>query len=213
MKKLKEKNKNRLITIGSFLVIVICLIIIGFEVFSMNQIKENNEALLNDFFEEQEVIAEQEENVSLDIKEEQKPIQEIKEKESYIGVIEIKKINLTQGFYNINSKNNDVNKNIQVIKESNMPDVIAGNLIIAGHSGNGKYSYFRNLKKLEIKDEAIVHYQGKSYEYTLVDKYEINKDGTAKIKRNKNKNILTLITCKENSNKQIVFIFELKTIN
>ena len=51
MKKLKEKNKNRLITIGSFLVIVICLIIIGFEVFSMNQIKENNEALLNDFFE------------------------------------------------------------------------------------------------------------------------------------------------------------------
>ena len=81
MKKLKEKNKNRLITIGSFLVIVICLIIIGFEVFSMNQIKENNEVLLNDFFEEQEVIVEQEENVSLDTKEEQTPIQEIKEKE------------------------------------------------------------------------------------------------------------------------------------
>ena len=69
MKKLKEKNKNRLITIGSFLVIVICLIIIGFEVFSMNQIKENNEILLNDFFEEQEVIVEQEEKEEKYIKE------------------------------------------------------------------------------------------------------------------------------------------------
>ena len=204
MKKLKEKNKNRLITIGSFLVIIICLIVIGLEVFSMNQIKENNDILLNDFFEEQEVIIEQEDNIPLEIKEESKPIQKVEEKESYVGVIEIKKINLTQGFYNINSKKNNVNKNIQVIKESNMPDVINGNLIIAGHSGNGKYSYFRNLKKLDIKDEAIVHY---------IDKYEISKDGTAEIKRNKNKNILTLITCKENSDKQVIFIFELKIIN
>ena len=39
--------------------------------------------------------------------------------------------------------------------------------------------------------------------------YLIDKTGTAEIIRNKNKSTLTLITCKHNTNKQIIVIAEL----
>ena len=47
-------------------------------------------------------------------------------------------------------------------------------------------------------------------EYRLVKRYEIEKTGIANISRNGKKTTLTLITCKDNSNKQLVFIFELE---
>ena len=53
---------------------------------------------------------------------------------------------------------------------------------------------------------------GRTYNYKLVNTYEIEKTGTAHIKRNGEKNTLTLITCKHNTNKQLVFIFELNEI-
>ena len=70
--------------------------------------------------------------------------------ESYIGYLEISKISFRRGFYNINSSLNNVDANIEIIKGSDMPDVTNGNLIIAGHSGTGWNSFFRNLYKLEI---------------------------------------------------------------
>lgn len=93
-----------------------------------------------------------------------------------------------------------------------MPNIENGNVIIAGHSGSSYVSFFRNLNKLDLYDEAIIYFEGKQYNYQLKNKYEIDKTGQAVIKRNKEKNVLTLITCKHNTNKQIVFIFELNEI-
>lgn len=90
-----------------------------------------------------------------------------------------------------------------------MPDEINGNLMIAGHSGTSKISYFRNLYKLEKDDLAYVYYNGGRYVYKLVNSYDIQKTGEATISRNGQKTTLTLITCKHNTDKQTVFIFEL----
>ena len=130
--------------------------------------------------------------------------------ENYIGILSIEKIGFQRGFYKIDSKLNNVNKNIEVLKSSNMPDVYHGNLIIAGHSGTSKTAYFKNLNKLEIGDIAKVNYQAKTYNYELVKIYEIAKTSNASIIRNQNKNTLTLITCKRKSNQQLIFIFELE---
>ena len=81
--------------------------------------------------------------------------------------------------------------------------------MVAGHSGNGRISYFRNLNKLTQDDEVSIFYQGKEYKYKVVNMYDIEKTGTANIIRNKEKTTLTLITCRHNTNKQIVVICEL----
>ena len=90
-----------------------------------------------------------------------------------------------------------------------MPDVEKGNVILAGHSGNSSISYFRKLHKLQNDDMVSIVYNNKEYKYKMVNSYEIEKTGYAHIVRNAEKSTLTLITCKSNSNKQIVIICEL----
>ena len=130
-------------------------------------------------------------------------------KENYIAVIEIPTIKLKHGLYKKNSKNNNVNKNIEILDDSSTPDVDGGNVILAGHSGTGRVAYFKNLIDLKYKDQTYIYYDGIKYVYEVVNIYEIEKTGYASIHRNINKNTLTMITCKPNTNKQIVIISEL----
>lgn len=130
--------------------------------------------------------------------------------ESYIGYLEIPKINFKRGFYDIDSKLNTVESNIEIIKESDMPDVTNGNLIIAGHSGTGWKAFFKDLYKLEINDEVIVTYSGLNYKYKITKIYKEKNTGTVSIKRNYEKTTLTLITCtKDDSSTQTIYIAEL----
>ncbi len=133
--------------------------------------------------------------------------------ESYIGYLEIPKIKFRRGFYNINSKLNTVEANIEIIKGSDLPDVNNGNLIIAGHSGTGWKAFFKDLYKLEVGDEAIVTYAGLNYTYKITNIYKEKNTGTVSIKRNYAKRTLTLITCtKDDSSTQTIYIAELSSI-
>ena len=128
---------------------------------------------------------------------------------NYIAMLKIPKINLERGLVSPTSIHNNVNENIQILKESDYPDKENGNFILASHSGRGKTAYFKYLNKLEIDDKVYITFNGKEYEYKVMNYYEINKNGTAHIIRNADETTLTLITCISNTNKQIVYICEL----
>lgn len=132
---------------------------------------------------------------------------------NYIALLEIPKIKLKKGLVDEESKFNDINYNIKIIRSSTMPNVKNGNLILAAHSGNSKISYFKNLDKL-IKDDIVkVYYRGNMYTYKTTNIYEVLKTGAVEIIRDKNKTTLTLITCdKRDHNKQIVIISELLSV-
>ncbi len=128
---------------------------------------------------------------------------------NYIALIKIPKINLEKVLCNINSKCNNVNQNIQILKESDYPDIENGNFILAGHSGTRYISYFKNLDKLVVGDNVSILFNGYEYRYEIKRIYDIEKTGTADIVRNQDKTTLTLITCRHNTNKQIIIICEL----
>lgn len=127
-------------------------------------------------------------------------------KNNYLGVLEIPKINLRQGFFEYGSPLNTVDKNIEVIETSQMPDIENSNLILAAHSGNSAIAYFKHLDQLEIGDIVYINYQDKQYKYIIDNIYDKNKTGYIEIIRDKDKNTITLITCKKNTNMQTVFI-------
>ena len=128
---------------------------------------------------------------------------------NYLGILEIPKINLKRGFYDLTSKYNNVDDNITVINGSTFPDQSNNNLILAAHSGDCNYCFFDKLYKLKINDIANIQYKNNKYQYKIVNIYEVKKDGTVVIHRNYDKSCLTLITCTRNSNtKQTVYIFE-----
>ena len=110
-----------------------------------------------------EIKQEKKEEVKEEKQIENKPINE------YIGYLNIPKINLNKGFLDINSPNNTVEKNIQVIEGSDYPDKEKGNLIIAGHSGTGWKAFFNDLYKLEQGDTLIVSFKEHKYIYKIVN--------------------------------------------
>lgn len=213
----KNKNidkKEQLIKIvASFIFLIGSFMYIG-------RIAYNYYVELRDYNKAQEFLnigKEEVEEIKVDIDEEEikeQPKQEEKKTSNYnyIGVLEIPKINIKRGFLNIKDKGNNVNKNLQVIKGSDMPNVKNGNLIIAAHSGNSYISYFKNLHKLSNDDVAYVYFNNIKYTYKVVGKYDAEKNGKVTIHRDNKKNTLTLITCSQtDKTKQIVYILELES--
>lgn len=200
--KIKRKNKSWLIIIGS-LIFLSGIGLITYDYLSNRKIDKKETELLEEFYEiEDEIESIEEPQVVAEEKEQVKV--------NYIAVLKISKIGLERGLVDPNSYLNNVNYNLEWLDGSSMPNEENGNVIIAGHSGSARISYFRKLDKLDIDDEISIDYQNKNYTYKVTDKYLIEKTGSAEIIKNKNKNTLTLITCKHNTNYQIVIIAELK---
>lgn len=129
---------------------------------------------------------------------------------SYLGILEIPNIQIKQGFYSLSSPKNTVDKNVQIIEGSMMPDSGFGCLILAAHSGNSKRSYFKNLYKLDINDIASIYYKKKKYIYKYIYKYQEIKDGSVSIPEDINQTSLILITCsREFKNLQDIYVFKL----
>ena len=74
---------------------------------------------------------------------------------------------------------------------------------------NSNISYFKNLNKMELNDLIYVYYNGEKFNYKITNIYDVEKTGQVSISKNNNANTLTLITCRHNTNKQIVIIAEL----
>jgi len=203
IKKEKKIRKYLLIMIGIF------FILFGISFLSYKYIKELR---LNKIEEESIELYLEKENTQEEQKEtiEQEEVKEEKKEEQviidYIGVIEIPKINLKKGIVSSNSKYNNVNKNIYTISNSTFPnEEEISHIILAGHSGNSYISYFRNLKKLKKDDLIYFYYNNQTYIYSITKTYEVEKTGTIAVGIY-SKDAMTLITCVDNSNKQLVIV-------
>ena len=230
IKKISEKKELLLFIIGSLL-IVIAIFLLFYEriQFVKEQLFTEISALIDaeimesddinidtDYFEEVE-DENIEENPSDDDPNQnnnnQTPKPNTNIKKEYIGYLEIPKISLKYGFVAKDSYYNNVNRNIQIIKEADFPDVSGGNFIIAGHSGNAGISYFRNLYLLKEGDIARVTYNSKLYTYKIVNIYKAEKTGSVTIVRDTSKSTLTLITCSYKDKKhQTIYIAELQNV-
>ena len=204
----KERRNSQVTTA----VISALLLIVGGFFLSYNYIQSKKivayDYMSNAFYNGEEIITITEEEQG------NEPIEEEEEEgevtNDYIGYLTIPKINLTKGFLDKRSPENNVDKNILVVNGSNYPGTDRGNFIVAGHSGTGWNSFFNDLYKLNLDDIAEVSYKGKKYTYKIVNIYTQPKVGNIAIYRDYSKTTLTLITCTNNdSTTQTVYIAEL----
>lgn len=191
------------------------VILLGGFIFSYNYTKSKKilayEYMNNTFDEkkEKEEKTEEKENQDSKTKEEIKKEEENNEKATYdyIGYLEIPKIKLKKGFVSKKSRDNNVEKNIFIVDQSDYPDKKNGNFIIAAHSGSGWKAFFNDLYKLEKNNDIYITYKNKKYTYKIADIYQQKKTGTIAIYRDYNKTTLTLVTCTNNDDTtQTVYI-------
>lgn len=192
---IKEINNNRkkILILSSFAICFIMITIGATLIFSYNksnnQLSEIDQISLDSFFN----------------KDTQNSVDETENNEKiidYMAVIEIPKIGLKQGIPYMNSKDNNVDRNIIVVDGSVTPDVEKGTFILASHSGNSYISYFKHLYKLKNNDEIYIYYQNYKYVYTVEDISVIEKTGSMTVKRDITRNTLILVTCTNNSDSE-----------
>ena len=209
-----QKNKtNYKMTI----ILGVILITFGITLMSNNYIKTKREETFNDMnlllldssIDEVNTEESNDETPNEEVDEEPSKSDTSNNYEPYLAVLKIPKLNLERGFYDKTSSLNNVDYNILFHSNSDYPDKLNGNVILASHSGTSSISYFKNLYKLELGDEAQINYKNTTYTYKVVNIYKEEKDGTIAIYRNKENSTLTLITCTKNDNaKQTVYILE-----
>ena len=183
-----NKTKRRKLTPNKVAIIGTIITMIGGFLLSYNYVQAKKvvayDYMSNVFYNEDEVN-----NIKNQI-EEQEEKEEVKEElpetynDDYIGYLNIPKINLTKGFVDKRSSENDVEKNILVVEGSNYPNVKKGNLILAGHSGTGWKAFFNDLQQLTNGDVIYVTYKNKKYKYKIVNIYKQSKVGRIAIYRN-----------------------------
>lgn len=211
-----EKNKNKKLS-ANLVALVGAILIVGSLFLIFYNFINKKRLVAYDYINEQLNTNVDVKNVSSTdegAKEYEKESEEDTDLEHYIGYLEIPKIGFNRGFYNIESPQNNVESNIQVIKGSSMPTKKNGNLIIAGHSGTGWKAFFNDLYQLSIGDQAIVTYKNHKYTYQIEDISKQAKTGTLTIRRNRSKTTLTLITCTNNdSTTQTIYVASLVNVS
>lgn len=200
-KPIKSKRKTKLILIGS-LMIFITLGFFSYKYLNLYLIQDKEERSVKYYLNKvtDKII---DNNIDDNITEEKDLI-------NYIAVVEIPKIKLVRGLVDKNDSLNNVDYNIQILKESTMPNVDYSNLYLAAHSGSSSVSYFKYLDRLIYNDEVYIYYQNIKYIYKVVKLYEIDKNGYAEIQRRGGTKHLILVTCIDGTEKQLVIICDLK---
>lgn len=142
-------------------------------------------------------------------KQERTKVDTLKVKEEYKGILEIPRLNLKKGFYDSTSSLNNVDQNVTLLEPKTLGNIKDNLIVLAAHSGNSQISYFHNLDLLNIQDKVYLYFQDFKYTFKVIEKYEIEKDGTLELTKNENC-LLYLTTCSEkDKTKQLVIISKL----
>ncbi|HIU11702.1 MAG TPA: sortase [Candidatus Onthocola stercorigallinarum] len=206
MKKRKIKNRklSRVFIIGS-LFILLGITLISLKIYSNYYLDKQEDKAIQEYLDYKPDTTVKVDNSTTTIKEEKETVTY-----NYIAVLEIPKINLKRGLFPINDKNNNVDKNVEILKNSDMPNVTNGTLALAGHSGNSRIAYFHKLYKLKENDQVYIYYQNEKYIYQVSKIERQDKDGTISFTKTKDTTELILTTCdQQNKGKQIVVVAKL----
>ncbi|HHU19714.1 MAG TPA: class C sortase [Bacilli bacterium] len=130
--------------------------------------------------------------------------------ESIFATIEIPKINLHLPIY-YGTSNEILSNGIGLIE--NMHESIGGlstHSILAGHSGIASKELFTNIHKLEIGDVFRINMRDAQLEYSVIDNQKIKVTETEYLEPQKDRDLVTLLTCPtfDSKNYRIIVIGE-----
>ena len=121
--------------------------------------------------------------------------------------LDISRIKLRRKVYNIDSKKNNVDYNVELLDSS---DIKKDLYFIASHSGSSRASYFDDLVYLDIGDIVSLKNNDSIIIFVVRDMYYIDKSGYFNVSYNINGGELFFITCSlEYINRQFVVRAEL----
>ena len=176
-------------------------------IYLKNYEKNKTEQIIEEIFIEEQVI-------ESETKEEQPTIIDTPKKETiltneYLGYIEFSNYGVKRLITNGTDKET-LDKNLAGLSDMSASlDDKVGNIIMAGHSTS---NVFQKLHYMKIGDEIKIVSHKDTYYFNITEKHVIDSDNFTYFKYNNKEKILTLITCKNNSNQRLIVIAKIKGV-
>lgn len=112
-----------------------------------------------------------------------------------LGYIKIPKINIELPIYEGTTIEN-LEKGVTHMENTSLPNGQNGtHCVLAGHTGILNAEIFDNIDKLDVGDEFYVDFLGVNNRYTVIKTSIILPDDTSELKIEKDKCLITLVTC------------------
>ena len=125
----KPINKKSLVIILGSLLIIVGITLISHKYINDNTKNNAENKAVEEFYDKDKINTNNNEN-NLS-KEKITPKNEVSNI-NYVAILKIPKINLTRGLVDRNSRYNNVNYNVEILDDSDTPDAVNGNVILAG---------------------------------------------------------------------------------
>ncbi len=198
MKIVKRKNNKR--KVRSHFIFGFFIILCGFCLLSFSSIQKEivhqvEEDKIENFFQNEDSLIQNNNNISNNMNRQNEP---------FIAVLEIPTLHLSKGIYSFSSSRNSVSYGIEILNDSDMPNVYGGIFALASHSGSSAISYFSKLQQINLYDQIFVYYDGLKYTYEVIQIYNEVKDGSIMVSSDyQDSSYIVLTTCNtEDSNLQ-----------
>lgn len=202
---MQRKKINRILQIIGLILILVSILICFYKVYKNYKIEKETEQVIETYFSEVIPTVEVEEVQEEIINE--TPKEEIKLTNNYLGYIELINYGVKRLItYGTDRKTLDKGLVGMLNVSSNIDDEF-GNIIIAGHSVNNT---FKKLHSIKIGEQIKIVSHKNSYIFEITEKHTINDTDMSYFNNVEDKKILTLITCKTDSNKRLIVIAELR---
>lgn len=115
--------------------------------------------------------------------------------ENIIGIIKIPKINLELPIY-LGATAENLNKGATHLSQTSIPlGEKNSNVVIAAHRSLFRNQFFKNIDKLSAGDEVIIQTLWNELTYKVTIKNVISPSDSSKILIQKDKDLVTLVTC------------------
>lgn len=126
----------------------------------------------------------------------------------YLGYIELSNYGIKRLITSGTSKDILDKGFVGMLSTSALLDDEVGNIILAGHNIS---NVFQKLHSMKIEDEIKIVSYNNTYIYEIKEKHTISDDDFSYFKKENNKKMLTLVTCKNNNYQRLIVVAELRS--
>lgn len=202
----KEKINKIINGIGLLLILGSALLSFSF-IYNKYRDKQETEKIIDEVFENKNTPTLEVEVIETPTTTEAPKKQEIQLTSSYLGYIEFSDYGIKRLITNKTDKTTLDKGLVGLMNISANLDDENGNIIMAGHSTS---NVFQKLHYMKIGAQIKITTHQKTYYYQITEKHTINDNDYSYFKNVKDKKLLTLITCKNNSKQRLIVIAELR---
>ena len=203
----RKDNFNNLLRVIGLILILGSILFSFYFIYNKYKDKQQTNKIIDQIFIDKEIIPTKEIEKTTETSEIKSSSDTNNFSNKYMGYIELSNYGIKRLITSGTNKNILDKGFVGMLSTSALLDDEVGNIILAGHNIS---NVFQKLHSMKVGDEVKIVSYNNTYIYKIKEKHTISDDDFSYFKKENNRKILTLVTCKNNNYQRLIVVAELR---